>query len=170
MASWRKNAALTSAAALSMLCQSEAFAPLSGPAMRLRSPAGSGFMGRPAPLVSRGVEAAGRLRASGGRLSGVKMVTQEMAQAASQMAGSLQDGSMHLAFADQGSNLAGKFFQASLLPYLGFLYALQQDSNGTPKMANFGFRYLLLFVIATIPTGIISKVGLLHHCLHLPHG
>ncbi len=94
--------------------------------------------------------------------TGIKMVTQEMAEAVSLLASTLSstDGSsMHLAFADQGGNLAGKFFQASLLPYLGFLYWLQTPGNGTPKMSMFGFRFLLLFVIATIPTGIISKTA-----------
>ncbi len=89
------------------------------------------------------------------------MVTQEMAEAATLLASALNDNAsaMHLAFADQGANLAGKFFQASLLPYIAFLYWLQTPENGTPKMSMFGFRFLLLFVIATIPTGIISKTA-----------
>ena len=62
-----------------------------------------------------------------------------------------------LAFADQGSNLAGKFFQGSLLPYLGFLFFLKNSGKQTPAMSFFGFQFLLLFVLATIPTGIISK-------------
>eukprot|EP00283_Hemiselmis_rufescens_P021609 CAMPEP_0173460066 /NCGR_PEP_ID=MMETSP1357-20121228/62477_1 /TAXON_ID=77926 /ORGANISM="Hemiselmis rufescens, Strain PCC563" /LENGTH=376 /DNA_ID=CAMNT_0014427597 /DNA_START=39 /DNA_END=1169 /DNA_ORIENTATION=- len=86
------------------------------------------------------------------------MVTQEAAEAMQTLHAGGLDGGTLLAFADQGGNLAGKFFQASLLPYLSFLYFLGQGSNGTPKMGNFGFRYLLLFVVATIPTGIISKV------------
>ena len=43
-----------------------------------------------------------------------------------------------LAFADQGGNLAGKFFQYSLAPYLGFLYFLKWEKNGTPPTAFFG--------------------------------
>jgi hypothetical protein len=70
---------------------------------------------------------------------------------------SAESVSMLLAFADQGSNLAGKFFQASLLPYLGFLYFLKNNGKQTPAMSFFGFQFLLLFVLATIPTGIISK-------------
>jgi hypothetical protein len=70
---------------------------------------------------------------------------------------SSQNVAMLLAFADQGSNLAGKFFQGSLLPYLGFLLFLKNNGKQTPAMSFFGFQFLLLFVLATIPTGIISK-------------
>mmetsp|Transcript_13655 Transcript_13655/g.43123 ORF Transcript_13655/g.43123 Transcript_13655/m.43123 type:complete len:409 (+) Transcript_13655:47-1273(+) len=60
-------------------------------------------------------------------------------------------------FADQGGNLAGKLFQWSLPPYVGFLYFLNRPQTGAPPLVRFGFGYLLLFVLATIPTGIISK-------------
>jgi hypothetical protein len=62
-----------------------------------------------------------------------------------------------LAFADQGQNLAGIFFQASLLPYLTFLYFLGFRGNRIPDLGNFGFQFVLIFVMATIPSGIISK-------------
>ena len=62
-----------------------------------------------------------------------------------------------LSFSDQGQNLAGIFFQASLLPYLIFLYFLSFRGNRVPDLGNFGFQFLLLFVFATIPSGIISK-------------
>ena len=62
-----------------------------------------------------------------------------------------------ISFSDQGQNLAGIFFQASLLPYLVFLYFLQFKGNRTPELGNFGFQYLLFFVLSTIPSGIISK-------------
>lgn len=62
-----------------------------------------------------------------------------------------------LAFADQGGNLAGKFFMGSLPPYVLFLYFLNYEKNNAPPLVRFGFAYLLLFVAATIPTGIISK-------------
>lgn len=62
-----------------------------------------------------------------------------------------------LSFADQGQNLAGIFFQASLLPYLFFLYFLQFRGNRTPDFGNFGFQFVLLFVAATIPSGIIAR-------------
>jgi hypothetical protein len=66
--------------------------------------------------------------------------------------------SMLMSFTDQGQNLAGTFFQASLLPYLLFLYFLSFRANRIPEVANFGFQFILLFVLSTIPSGIISKV------------
>jgi hypothetical protein len=71
--------------------------------------------------------------------------------------GGIGSTSLWLSFADQGQNLAGIFFQASLLPYLLFLYFLQYRANGLNGLSNFGFQYVLLFVLATIPSGIISK-------------
>ncbi len=62
-----------------------------------------------------------------------------------------------LSFSDQGQNLAGIFFQASLLPYLIFLYFISFRGNRVPDLGNFGFQFLLLFVFATIPSGIITK-------------
>lgn len=62
-----------------------------------------------------------------------------------------------LSFSDQGQNLAGIFFQASLLPYLLFLYFLQFKGNRTPNLGNFGFQFLLVFVLSTIPSGIITR-------------
>jgi hypothetical protein len=67
------------------------------------------------------------------------------------------DSSLILNFADQGQNLAGIFFQASLLPYLVFLYFLSFRGNRVPDLGNYGFQFLLFFVLATIPSGIISK-------------
>jgi len=64
-----------------------------------------------------------------------------------------------LSFADQGQNLAGIFFQASLLPYIIFLYFIGFRGNRTPNLGNFGFQFLLLFVLSTIPSGIISKLN-----------
>ncbi len=62
-----------------------------------------------------------------------------------------------LAFSDQGQNLAGIFFQASLLPYLLFLYFLSFRANRINNIGNFGFQFILLFVLSTIPAGIISR-------------
>lgn len=72
-------------------------------------------------------------------------------------ADSLAGSSLLTTFADQGQNLAGIFFQGSLPPYLAFLYFLGYRKNKTPPLMAFGFSFLLLFVFATIPTGIISK-------------
>jgi hypothetical protein len=69
----------------------------------------------------------------------------------------LQASDLLLSFSDQGNNLAGIFFQGSLPPYLLFLYFLNYKGNKTPKLMGFGFGFLLLFVLATIPTGLISK-------------
>ena len=55
-----------------------------------------------------------------------------------------------------GAKFAGvetKLFQAGLLPYLVYLYFLGKDEARTPAASNFGARFLLLFVIATIPPG-----------------
>lgn len=68
-----------------------------------------------------------------------------------------ESSSSLLSFADQGQNLAGIFFQASLLPYLAFLYFLSFRGNRTPTLGNFGWQFLLLFVLSTIPGGIITK-------------
>lgn len=62
-----------------------------------------------------------------------------------------------LSFSDQGQNLAGIFFQSSLLPYLLFLYFLSFRGNRISDLGNFGFQFVLLFVFSTIPSGIISK-------------
>lgn len=55
--------------------------------------------------------------------------------------------------------LAAQFFAVSLIPYLGFLYFLERPQNETPPLAAFGFRFLLVFVFATIPAGIYAKVS-----------
>lgn len=60
--------------------------------------------------------------------------------------------------------LAAQFFAASLVPYLGFLYFLERPQNETPPLAAFGFRFLLVFVFATIPAGIYAKV---RYCAYL---
>lgn len=78
--------------------------------------------------------------------------------AAMQQLPAIESSSMLTSFTDQGQNLAGTFFQASLLPYLLFLYFLSYRANRIPDVANFGFQFILLFVVSTIPAGIISKV------------
>jgi hypothetical protein len=62
-----------------------------------------------------------------------------------------------LSFTDQGQNLAGILFQASLLPYLLFVYFLSFRGNRLTETANFGFQFVLMFVLTTIPSGIITK-------------
>lgn len=65
--------------------------------------------------------------------------------------------SLLTSFVDQGQNAAGIFFQASLLPYLAFIYFIGFRGNRTPELASFAWSFLLLFVLSTIPGGIISK-------------
>lgn len=77
--------------------------------------------------------------------------------ATSALSSSPDTTSLLLSFSDQGGNLAGTFFQASLLPYLAFLYFLGFRGNRTPDLGNFGWQYLLLFVLGTIPSGIVTK-------------
>jgi len=77
--------------------------------------------------------------------------------ASANMESFVESSSLLTSFADQGQNLAGIFFQQSLLPYLAFIYFLSFRANKTPAVANFGFQYVLLFVASTIPAGIISK-------------
>ncbi|MAD25627.1 MAG: hypothetical protein CMO44_15820 [Verrucomicrobiales bacterium] len=50
-----------------------------------------------------------------------------------------------------------KLFQAGLLPYLGYLWFLNQDETNAPELTKFGAKFLLLFVFATIPAGIMAK-------------
>ena len=91
-------------------------------------------------------------------ISHVAPATPTRMQAVPETITALQDLPTSLtAFADQGGNLAGKFFMGSLPPYVLFLYFLNYEKNNAPPLVRFGFAYLLLFVLATIPTGIISK-------------
>lgn len=58
--------------------------------------------------------------------------------------------------------LASNLFAASLFPYLVFLYALARipRSAGLTPLLNFGFRFLLVFVFASVPAGVYCKVVL----------
>lgn len=55
------------------------------------------------------------------------------------------------------SDTAAELFQASLLPYLTFLWFLSRKETKTPEGGTFGFAFLLVFVVATIPAGIFGK-------------
>lgn len=54
------------------------------------------------------------------------------------------------------SDLGAELFQASLIPYLAFLFFLSRNETKAPKGAFFGFAFLLVFVVATIPAGILG--------------
>jgi hypothetical protein len=122
-------------------------------------------LGRPTTTSSRLLQhrfAAPRLhRRRAGEITSLNLVVDPAVLGTSEIAAQLfsvgGSTSLWLSFADQGQNLAGIFFQASLLPYLLFLYFLQYRANGLNGLSNFGFQYVLLFVLATIPSGIISK-------------
>lgn len=55
-------------------------------------------------------------------------------------------------------DIAGGLFAISLFPYLGFLYHLGRPENKTPELGLFGFKFLLVFVGASIPAAIAAKV------------
>ena len=55
-------------------------------------------------------------------------------------------------------DIAGGLFAVSLFPYLGFLYHLGKPENKTPELGLFGFKFLLVFVGASIPAAIAAKV------------
>ena len=52
--------------------------------------------------------------------------------------------------------LATNIFSTSIFPYSAFLYFLTK-SKKTPPLALFGFYFLLVFVFATIPAGVIGE-------------
>lgn len=54
-------------------------------------------------------------------------------------------------------DFAANLFASSLFPYLLLLFFLSRKETNTPKLGNFGFQFLLVFVGATIPAGIIAK-------------
>jgi len=56
------------------------------------------------------------------------------------------------------TTLEANLFAASLFPYLFFLFFLGKTETAFPKRALFGFKFLLVFVFATIPAGIYAKV------------
>jgi len=80
-----------------------------------------------------------------------------MADASAGVNSVIESSSLLTSFTDQGQNLAGIFFQQSLLPYLAFIYFVGFRANKTPDISNFGIQFLLLFVVSTIPAGIISR-------------
>ena len=56
------------------------------------------------------------------------------------------------------SDFASSLFASSLFPYLGLLFFLSRKPTNTPPLASFGFQFLLVFVFATIPAGIVAKI------------
>ena len=60
--------------------------------------------------------------------------------------------------------LATNIFSTSIIPYSAFLYWLTK-SKKTPPLALFGFYFLLVFVFATIPAGVIGERNMI--CKHM---
>lgn len=56
------------------------------------------------------------------------------------------------------TDVAATLFMSSLFPYLAFLYFLSRPETKCPVGVNRGFQFLLVFVFATIPAGIIAKL------------
>mmetsp|Transcript_38157 Transcript_38157/g.119790 ORF Transcript_38157/g.119790 Transcript_38157/m.119790 type:complete len:555 (-) Transcript_38157:4-1668(-) len=71
----------------------------------------------------------------------------------------LSSTDMLVSMADQTDNIAGPLFAGALFPYLAFLGFMAYKGKGqqTPPLANFGFQFLLAFVIGTIPSAIVAK-------------
>ena len=55
-------------------------------------------------------------------------------------------------------NIEANLFAASLFPYLAFLWLLDRPETECPPRVSFAFKFLLVFVFATIPAGIYAKV------------
>ncbi len=60
--------------------------------------------------------------------------------------------------------MAAQLFASSIFPYAAFLYFLTK-SKKTPRLALFGFYFLLVFVFATIPAGIYGEACQMLACV-----
>uniref|UniRef100_A0A061R910 Ycf49-like protein n=1 Tax=Tetraselmis sp. GSL018 TaxID=582737 RepID=A0A061R910_9CHLO len=54
-------------------------------------------------------------------------------------------------------SVESNLFAFSLFPYLAFLWLLDRPETGCPKKVSLGYKFLLVFVFATIPAGIYAK-------------
>ena len=137
--------------------------------MLSKSPIGLGTKGRRTPTTPGGVKArAGVSSGAFEREHGRKTTTKKNGRV---FAGFFTRSSRRLstkpeaAFVDpwgvtdaEYTTLEANLFAASLFPYLFFLFFLGKPETGFPKRALFGFKFLLVFVFATIPAGIYAKV------------
>ena len=161
--SQRRPLTVAATAALAMASGSVAFAPSARVASSLSSTAASrtsavlsNLVVDPTAIADAIDTTSSVLAGAGGDAEGIiDGVTSTLSSVSA--AASYASSTNLLSFADQGQNLAGIFFQASLLPYLAFLYFLGFRGNRIPALGNFGWQFLLLFVLSTIPGGIISK-------------
>lgn len=98
-----------------------------------------------------------KVRTALSAMEGLEAAHASLSNVAALPAGFHDSLSVVVAFADQGQNINGILFQASLPAYILFLYFLSYRKNNTPPLVQFGFAFLLVFVILTIPSGILSK-------------
>jgi hypothetical protein len=113
----------------------------------------SGFV---APVIAKSSHAA---TAHSGSIKMLSAATMDYSTLAS---GSNLVTSLANAWSVSGADLnsadfASSLFASSLFPYLGLLFFLSRKPTNTPPLANFGFQFLLFFVFATIPAGIVAK-------------
>jgi len=59
--------------------------------------------------------------------------------------------------ADAWESIEANLFAVSLFPYLTFLWLLDRPETACPPRVSFAFKFLLVFVFATIPAGIYAK-------------
>ena len=156
--SQRRPLTVAATAALAMAGNAVAFAPSSRVASSLSSAAASRTSAVLSNLVVDPTTIADAIDTTSSILGDAEGIIDGVTSTLSSVSASAYASSTNLlSFADQGQNLAGIFFQASLLPYLAFLYFLGFRGNRIPALGNFGWQFLLLFVLSTIPGGIISK-------------
>jgi hypothetical protein len=113
----------------------------------------SGFV---APVIARSSHAATAYSGS------IKMLSAATMDYSALASGSNLVTSLANAWSVSGADLnsadfASSLFASSLFPYLGLLFFLSRKPTNTPPLANFGFQFLLFFVFATIPAGIVAK-------------
>ena len=161
--SQRRPLTVAATAALAMASGSVAFAPSARVASSLSSTAASRTSAVLSNLVVDPTAIADAIDTTSSVLAGTGVDAEGIIDGVTSTLSSVSAAASYasstnlLSFADQGQNLAGIFFQASLLPYLAFLYFLSFRGNRIPALGNFGWQFLLLFVLSTIPGGIISK-------------
>ncbi|KAL6779549.1 CPLD36 [Auxenochlorella protothecoides x Auxenochlorella symbiontica] len=64
---------------------------------------------------------------------------------------------LDLAWGVNAETLAQNLFAWSIIPYAGFLYFMTKNPDVPPRML-FGWYFLLVFVVASIPAGIAAKL------------
>jgi len=107
-------------------------------------------VGRVGPHNLQGLPPTGRLR--GPRALGLLDPT----LASSALAFTQEQGASVAASLSVAETVAGGLFPLSLPPYLAFLLFLSYEGNHTPPLAMAGFRFLLVFVLGSVPAAIVA--------------